>query len=81
MRPGIHAKREDTHTLRLTRELADLRVGYVNRILLHLRFAELFQIGDLPYQKQKTDHEGRFLFLRRVDKKDATLKIVKSLVL
>ena len=30
-RPGIHAKREDTHVLRLTNKLVDLRTGYVYR--------------------------------------------------
>ena len=29
--PGIHAKREDTHILRLTSKLVDLRTGYVYR--------------------------------------------------
>ena len=36
----VFAKGEDTHTLRLKSELFDLRVGYVNRILLRLWLAE-----------------------------------------
>ena len=35
----------------------------MNRTLLHLRLAEPIRIGALPRQKQKTDHEGRFLLL------------------
>ena len=48
----------DTHSLRLKSKLFDLRSGYVNRILLHLRFAEPPQIlGLCPTKNKKDTHE------------------------
>ena len=40
-RPGIHAEREDTHSLRLKSELFYLRSGYVNRRITVLQTVTL----------------------------------------
>ena len=53
---GYSREREDTHVLRLKSELFDLRSGYVNRILLHLRLAEPVQIQSLHIQRKEKRH-------------------------
>ena len=63
-RPGIHAKREDTHTLRLKSELFDLRVGYVNRTLLRLGSQIRFKLGLCPTKTKRTLLAGVLLFWR-----------------
>ena len=57
----VFAYGEDTHTLRLASELADLRVGYANPILA--RWARAVFEATVRCQKKKTDHEGRFFLL------------------
>ena len=59
--PGIRAKHEDTYTLRLVSDLPDLRVGYVNRILQHLRRAERSSNRIAPQRKEKR-HPNRIPF-------------------
>ena len=49
----------DTHSLRLKSKLFDLRSGYVNRILLHLRFAEPSSNPKPTHQNKNPDHKDR----------------------
>ncbi len=72
-RPGIRAKHEDTLALRLTSKLADLRAGYVNRILQRLRRAERSSNRIAPQRKEKRHPNGIPFSLSRVDKKDAII--------
>ena len=57
--PGIHAEREDTHVLRLTNKLVDLRTGYVYRHPTTPKACRTVSKLGLCPTKTKTDHEGR----------------------
>jgi len=80
--PSVFAYGEDAYALRLVSELPDFQAGYVNRFPCTECFGNPMQSesdASKPTKKHPS-YEG-CVGLRRVDKKDATLKMVKNLVL
>ena len=62
----VFAYGEDTHTLRLTNKLVDLRAGYVNRIFSHFVWKSPLQIVVIPPKKEKRHPEWDTLQSTRV---------------
>ena len=58
----VFGRAEDTHTLRLTNKLVDLRVGYVNRIFSHFVWKSPLQIVVIPPKKEKRHPEWDTVF-------------------
>ena len=58
-----YSLREDTHNLRLTSELVDLRLGYANPFLRLRSGTECERISSAAKRKEKNDHRMMVVFL------------------